>query len=128
MSALFTRPTAIVVHTGVNFTDKEGYLLKENSGALAVNDSATAPARAVCLNGEVADKDSTVGILGALGGTVRLKASGSIAKYALVQQAADGTVVTDAGSGSRVIVGVALQAAASGDLFEVATIAPRLAS
>lgn len=128
MSALYARENAIIVHTGLDLTDKEGYLLKESSGALAVNDSATVPARAVCLNGEVAAKDSSVGILGALAGTIRLKTSGAIAKYALVQQAADGTVVTDAGSGARVLVGVALAAAASGDLVEVATIAPRIAS
>lgn len=128
MSASTTRTNAIISHTGVNFSGKEGYLLKENSGALAVNDSTSAAARAVVINGEVAANDSTVGILGALSGTVRLKLSGTVTKYALLQQASDGTVVTDAGTGSRVLVGVALEGGVSGDLIEVATLAPRLAS
>lgn len=128
MSALTTRSNAIFSHTGVNFSGKEGYLLKENSGALAINDSATAAARAVVLNGEVAANDSSVGILGAIGGTVKLKLSGSVTKYNLVQQVNDGTVTVDAGTGNRVLVGVALETGVSGDLIEVATFAPRLAS
>ena len=123
-SALYRRQDAIVQITGVTLTDKEGYLLKENSGTLAVNDSATAAARAVVLEGNPSDEDSSVGILGGMSGTVRLKSSGTITKYARVQQVNDGTVVTDAGTGSRVIVGVAMESAVSGDLFEVATHAP----
>lgn len=123
-SALYRRPDGIIAHKGVNLSGKEGYLLKENSGALAVNDSATVAARAVVLDDAVAADDSAVGILGCLAGTVKLKASGTITKFARVQQAADGTVVTDAGTGSRVIVGVALEGAVSGDLFECATHAP----
>jgi hypothetical protein len=128
MSALYTRESAIVAVTGVDFSTNEGYLLKNTAGVLAVNDSASVPAVAVVLEGNVAAKDSAIGILGALSGTVRLKTSGAITKFDLVQQAADGTIVTDAGTGSRVIVGRALEAAASGDLIEVATLTPRLAS
>jgi hypothetical protein len=128
MSALATRQSAIIPITGVDLSAATGLLLKEDSGSLAVNDSATAAARAVCLDGNVAAKDSTVGILGCLSQTFRLKAGGAITKFNLVQQKSDGTVEVDAGTGSRVIVGVALEDAASGDLFEVAPIAPRLAS
>lgn len=128
MSALTTRANGIVAVTGVDLSTKTGYLVKESSGTVAVNDSASAVALGVVLSGEVAAKDSAIGVLGAVAGTVKIKTSGAITKFNRVQQAADGTVVADAGTGSRVIVGVALESAASGDLIEVATFAPRLAS
>lgn len=128
MSALTTRANGIVAVTGVDLSTKTGYLVKESSGTVAVNDSASAVALGVVLSGEVAAKDSAIGVLGAIAGTVKLKTSGAITKFNRVQQAADGTVVADAGTGSRVIVGVALESAASGDLIEVATFDPRIAS
>lgn len=124
-SALLTREIAIVPVTGVNYTDKEGYLVKAAAGVHALNDSKTVPAFGVVLDGAAAAKDSSVGVLGALSGTVRLKAGGAIAKYDRLEQKNDGTVVTDEGAGTaRVVVGVALEAAAAGDLFEAATLAP----
>lgn len=128
MSAITTRSNGIVAVTGVDLSTKTGYLVKESSGSVAVNDSASAEALGVVLSGEVAADDSSIGILGAISGTVKIKTSGAITKFNRVQQAADGTIVTDAGSGSRVIIGIALETGASGDLIEVATFAPRLAS
>jgi hypothetical protein len=128
MSSLYAAGNAVVVHTGVNLPDKEGSLLKENSGALAVNDSATAAARAVCLEGNAAAKDSSVVPLGCCPAPIRLKAGGTITKWAALQQKNDGTVEVDAGSGARVIVGVALEDAVSGDLFLAIVHSPRLAS
>lgn len=128
MSALFTQENAVLPFTGVDLSSARGLLLKEGSGTLAVNDSATAAARAVVLEGNEADEQSSVGVLGALPGVVRLKAGGVITKYNLLQQKNDGTVEADAGSGSRVIVGMACESAVSGDLFEAVTFAPRLAS
>lgn len=127
-SALLVRENAIVPHTGVDLSAAEGLLLKENSGALAVNDSATTPARAVCLEGNVAAKDSSVAILGAQGGVVRLKLTGNVTKYGLLQQVNDGTVEADAGSGARVLVAVALEAGSDSQLVEAALIPPRIAS
>jgi hypothetical protein len=127
MSALKARDNAFVVVDGVDYTDKEGYLVKSAAGVHAVNDSATAPAIGVLVEGNAAAKNSTIGILGAIEGSVRMKAGGAIAKFDRVQQKNDGTVITDAGAGNaRVVVGVALEAAAAGDLFEVAPIAPMI--
>ena len=111
--------------TGVDYSGKEGYLVKAAAGVDALNDSKTVPAFGVILNGEVAAKNSSVGILGALGGSVRLKAGGAIKQFDRLEQKNDGTVVTDEAAGTaRVVVGVALEDAAAGDLFEAATLAP----
>lgn len=109
----------IIPVTGVDFSASLGLLVKNNAGAPAVNDSATAPAFGVVLEGNIATRQSSIGILGATG-PVRMKAGGAIGRFSQVQQAADGTIVTDAGAGNaRVIVGVALEAAAAGDLVLV---------
>jgi hypothetical protein len=128
MSALFCRSNAVVPYTpSATHVNKEGYLVDLANDTATISSSATVPADGVILEGQLTTGQSSIGILGALGGTVRLKTSGAIAKGARVQQAADGTVVTDAGPGNaRVVVGVALEAAASGDLIEVATFAPMI--
>lgn len=124
-SALLSRENAIVSITGVNYAAKEGYLVKAAAGVHALNDSKTVPAFGVILDGAAAAKDSAVGILGALSGPVRLKAGGAISQFDRLEQKNDGTVVADEGAGTaRVVVGVALEAAAAGDLFEAATLAP----
>jgi hypothetical protein len=66
--------------------------------------------------------------LGCCPAPIRLKAGGTITKWAALQQKNDGTVEVDAGSGARVIVGVALEDAVSGDLFLAIVHSPRLAS
>lgn len=104
--------------------DKEGYLVDLALEVATISSSASVPAKGVILEGAPTTGKSAIGILGVLSGTVGLRASGTIAKGAEVQQAADGTVVTDAGSGARVIVGVALEAAVSGQLFEAAAHKP----
>lgn len=127
-SALFARSNAVLPFTpSADHTAKEGYLVALADDTATISASATVPAKGVILDGADTDGKSAIGILGALSGTVRLKTSGVIAKGARVQQAADGTVVTDSGPGNaRVVVGIALEAAAAGDLIEVATLAPMI--
>lgn len=118
---------AIISQTpSATHVDKEGYLVTMASGTATISSSATVPATGVILEGNDTDGKSSIGILGALAGLVRLKTSGAITEGARVQQAADGTVVTDAGTGARVVVGVCVESggAASGDLTLVATHAP----
>lgn len=127
-SALLTKETAIIPHTGVDFTDKEGYLVKENAGALALNDSATAAALGVVLEGNAAAKQSSVGVLGGFSGTCRVKLGGAVTKYNRLQQKSDGTLEVDAGSGARAIVGIALETGVANDLIEAVLFSPRLAT
>jgi hypothetical protein len=127
------RAGAVIEAVGAaDLSEKRGYLvtLAAVAGVLTatVSASATVPVVGVVMNGEAVANKSSIGILGAPGiGTVYMKASGVIAAGARVQQAADGTIVTDAGAGNaRVVVGVALEAAAAGDLIEVAPLAPMI--
>jgi len=113
---LYARPGAVIEHTGVDFTGAEGKLVKANAGALQLNDSATTPAVGVVLEGAAADQHSSIGVLPALGGAVRVKLGGSVAKFGQLQQAADGTVEADAGAGARAVVGLAMEAGDAGDL------------
>ena len=66
----------------------------------------------------------TVAILGAFKGTVMAKLSGTVVSGARMQQAANGTWLTDAASGGRVVSLIALESGVSGDLIEAATITP----
>jgi len=134
-SPLKNRDEAIFPAIGAtDLTSKQGYLVTLSATAnqrptltATLSASATAPATGVILDGGTASQTSSIGILGALSGSVRMKTSGVIAQGARVQQAADGTIVTDAGAGNaRVVVGIALEAAVSGDLIEVAPLAPMI--
>jgi hypothetical protein len=122
-----SKGSSIIPVTGVDLTGKEGYLVKNNAGVHAINDSATVPALGVVLEANTAAKQSSVGILSSLP-PVRMVAGGAIALYDEVQQKNDGTVLTDAGAGARVIVGRALEAAAAGDQFLVQPYSPQIRS
>jgi hypothetical protein len=128
-SALYSRGNAIIPALGATtLVDKEGYTctlgVVSSSLTATLGASATVPSTGVILEGVVAAGLSSIGILGTLDGPVRLKTSGAIVAGARVQQAADGSIVTDAGTGARVVIGVAIESGASGDLIEVATFTP----
>lgn len=119
MSALYSRGNPVYPFTpSATHVDKEGYLVDLAADTATISSSASVPAKGVILEGQATTGKSSIGILGALPAPVYLRASGAITKGAEVQQAADGTVVTDAGSGARVIVGVAMENAVSGQKFE----------
>lgn len=128
-SALFCRNNAVLPATpAADQSGKEGYLvnLTSVSGVLTatVSSSATVVAEGVILEGRPTTGKSSVGIHGAISGTVRVKLSGTVSAGDKLQQAADGTLVTDAGSGARVVVGIALEDGVSGDLIEAALFTP----
>ena len=103
---------------------KRGYLVTISGETATLSASATTPARGVVLEGADTDGVSSVGILGTLEGSVMLKLSGTVTKGDRLQQHTDGSVVTDAGTGARTLVGVALEDGKSGDLIECATHVP----
>jgi hypothetical protein len=121
------RDNAIVPFTpAADYTAKKGYLVDLASDTATITSHATT----VVPKGVIVEpNDSTAGyatelvgvaILGAVKGTVPMRLSGTVTKGAYVQQASDGTIVTDATTGARVIVGVALQSGVSGENIEVA--------
>lgn len=126
MSSLYARGNSIIPFTpSADHTGKEGFLVNLAGEIATISASATVPVTGVILEGRPVAGKSAIGILGGLPAPIRMIASGVIAKGAEVQQAADGSVVTDAGNGNaRLIVGVALEAAVAGQLFQVASCKP----
>ena len=126
MSTLYSRGNAIVPFTpSASQEDMEGYLVDLAGDTATISSSASVPAKGVILEGQDVSGISSIGIIGGLAAPVRLRAGGTIAKGAEVQQNNDGTVLTDAGSGNaRLIVGVALEAAVTGQLFDAVTHTP----
>ena len=131
-SALFARPNSLFSYQDPNnlsdFTGKEGYLVANAAGALTVSSSATVPAVAVVVDGLPAGRPTSLGTLGKIP-PVRLRAGGTIGQFSRLVQNAAGQVVTDPGPGNaRVIVGLALEGAVSGDYFLADTCFPQIAS
>lgn len=130
MSALKIRVAAIISLTpAADYSAKKGYLVTHDGTTATLSASATTRAQGVILDPNptsagYADEKVTVGLLGSIEGTIPMCAGGVIAAGAWVQQDSDGQVITDAGTGGRVIVGQALESAVAGDIIEVAPIAP----
>ncbi len=130
MSAKMYRDNAVIAQIpAADYTTKKGYLVNLAAGTATLSSSATVPAKGVILEGNdtpagYASEKVSVAILGAAKGTVPMRLSGSVSAGAYVQQASDGTVVTDAGSGARVLVGVAMESGVSGENIEVAPLTP----
>ncbi len=111
-----------------DYSTNEGYgvNLTTVSSALTATVSSSAT---VVIEGIIAEAGTVaqgVGVVipGSEPGSVHVKLSGVVAAGDKIQQAADGTFVTDAGSGARVVVGIALEAGVSGDLIEMAMQTP----
>lgn len=129
MSALKIRAAAIIsLACAADYSAKKGYLVGHDGTTATVSASATTRAKGVIIEAnkgtDYTKEKVTVALLGSVEGTVPMSAGGTIAAGDWVQQDSDGQVVTDAGTGSRVIVGQALESAVSGDVIEVAPIAP----
>ncbi len=128
-SSLLSRIAGILTFTpAADYSTKRGYTVSVAADTATLGASATVPVVGVILEGGKDINDNiTVGILGAFEGTCLMKTSGAITKGARVQQAADGTIVTDAGPGNaRVVIGIALETGVSGDLIEVAPLTPMI--
>lgn len=105
--------------------DKEGYLVKLSSGKAALNDSATAAAYGVILDGEPTTGRSSIGVLGGNIGSVRMKNTlSAVNKGQRAIQVNDGTVTLDPATGARVVVGIFAENGAIGELVEVYPITP----
>ena len=125
MSVLAARQTPILPITGTDLSALLGKLITFSAGVPAVSASATVPAVAIVLDGNIATKNSSVGFLAANLPPVRAKISATATAISLgdtLQQSTDGTLTNDAGTGARVVVGVCTDpnGAVAGDLCEVA--------
>lgn len=131
MSGMYRENAVISLTPAADYSAKKGYLVDIASETATISTSATTPAKGVILEGNdttagYARERVSVGILGALGGTVPMRCGGTIEKGAQVCQHTDGTVITDAGSGARTAVGIALEGGEAGENIEVAPITPQI--
>ena len=125
MSNLLLRSSAVVALTAAaDYSADRGKSVTISGDTATRSASATVVAPGIILEGDVSGGVVQVGILGAIGGTVPAKLSGSVTKGARMQQHTDGTWRTDAGSGGRVVSLVALETGVSGDIIEAAPLTP----
>jgi len=130
MSALGLRPNAILACTpATDLTDKDGYgvVVSSVSGVptATISASATTKISGIILQGaNTTPACSCVVAVAGYHGTLRVKLGGTVSTGDYIQQNTDGTFVTDAGSGSRVLVGVAFESGVSGDLIEASYFGP----
>ena len=104
-----------------DLTGKEGHVAVYDNGIALAETANLAGALGVIVEGGAAASD--IAIAGAYGGVVRCKAGGAIACGAKVKVVNGGTV-EEYVSGAGTVIGVALQAAAEGELFDVALRTP----
>ena len=117
-SAVFQYPGSTSL-TAQDWSQSRGLLLAADAnGNLTVNASTTVPAAAIVLDGQVASKPSSIGLIEGLPFMVFVKLSGTVAPFSRIQQAADGGVIADAGAGNaRVVIGrLGDQGGVAGDL------------
>lgn len=102
----------------------EGYFVDVSASTATVSSSASTRPFGLILEGENTDGVDSIAVCGGNVGPVKVKSSGTIAQGAYCQLHTDGTVITDATSGARILVCIALEAAVSGDLFDAVLITP----
>lgn len=125
MSALYLRETAVIALTAAaDYSAGRGKSVTISGDTATLSASATTQASGIILEGATSGNQVTVAILGAGGGTVPAKLSGTVTKGDKLQQHTDGTWITDAGTGSRVVSLVALESGVSGDIIEAAMLTP----
>lgn len=90
--------------------------------------SATVVVEGIITEAGTVAQGVAVAIPGSVCGSVHVKLSGTVTGGDKLIQVADGTFVTDSGSGARVVVGIALESGVSGDLIEMAVQTPQVLS
>lgn len=118
-----TRDSGIINCTpAADYTEKEGYgvTLAVTGGVLTatISGSASVPIAGIIVEGGTVAQGISIVIPGNAQGGFTVKLSGTVAQGAQIIQAADGTFVTDSGSGARVAVGRLGEGGVSGDLVE----------
>lgn len=125
MSSKYTRSAAIIALTpAATMVDKEGYGCTISGDTATIGASATVINTGIILEGAATSGKASIGIIGALGGPVRVMLSGTVTKGAALVQAADGSWVTDPASGARVKSFIALESGVAGQLIEAANLTP----
>ena len=125
MSVLFVKPAGIIALTpAASYLDKTGFFVSFTGDVASVClDAAAVEPTGVIMEPNVtvagyATEKLTVGLLGALKGTVRVKLGGAVTKGAKLKLNFNGTAIADA-PGERWVIGTALETGIPDDLIEV---------
>jgi len=99
---------------GAAHTDKEGYFVEASGSAtVTVCNAATDRPCGVIVSGAASGSEDTIALPGS---EALVKLNGTVKKHDEIQIESDGTVIKNAGSGGRVVVGQMLESGVSGDL------------
>ena len=123
------RTATLSLTPAADYSASLGYTGTFSGETFTVSSSATVKATGVIIEPNdttagYATEKVTIAVLGSFDCPVYMRAGGAITKGAFVVQSTDGTIVTDPGSGARVIVGVAMATCATGESVPVATTSP----
>lgn len=128
MSAASAGSSNIITLTpAASLVGKEGYGVTATGGVATLGASATVPHKGIVLQGALTTGKATIA-LESFHEPVFVKVTGTVTQGDYLQQSTDGSYVVDAGSGSRVLGAVALEAGVSGDLIRAALITHIVAS
>ncbi len=103
---------------------KEGCFVTLSGETAVLCASATTKPFGLILEGENTDGVDSIAVAGGNVGVCKVKASGVIAAGAYCQLHTGDGVVTDATTGARVLVAIALESAVSGDLIDAILLTP----
>lgn len=119
------RQSAILPLTpAVDHSDYESYFVKLSAGKAAIVTSATDLPFGVILDGEDTDGQDSIAVCGGNAGPCEVKLNGIVSKGAYLQLESDGTVITDAETGARVLVGIALESGVAEEKIPAVLITP----
>jgi len=104
----------------VDTSDKIGHLVMASTAdELSICDDEGATAIGVILKGALTTEKASIALVAGLAGTVKIKLAGPVTTLGeRLQLNFDGRVNPDAGTGSRQIVGIALEHGVANDLIE----------
>jgi len=114
----------IPVTAGEDLSEKEGFFVKLSGGEAVLCDATSDIPFGVVVDGAEEDGMATIAVCGGNAGTLHVSAGGNVSKGDYLQLEAEGDVIEDAGTGARVIVGVALEDGTDGALIEAIAITP----
>jgi hypothetical protein len=123
------RTNAVLAQTpAADYKSSKGYLVTLADGTATINASTSVLSKGVIVEGNdttagYSKEKVSIALLCAYSGTVPMRLGGAVTAGAFVQQYSDGTVISDAGSGARVIVGIACESGVAGENIEVAPMA-----
>jgi hypothetical protein len=113
----------IAATAGADHSDKEGYFVEASgTGTVTVCNAATDRPAGVIVSGAASGSEDSIALPG---GEALVKLNGTVKKHDEIQIESNGTVIKNAGSGARTVVGQMLEGGVAGDLKRAFLYAPQ---